>query len=929
MKLSNATFKLTPLALAFTGCMALTSGSVAANNIEGRITDSQNKVYFEGAQVKIAELNRTAITARDGSFHFSDLPEGEYTLVINYIGSAEMKEPINVINGNIIKKNFVIGGQHAGMDNIIVYGQRSGQAGAYNRQKTADNLLSVVSSDAIGQLPDQNAAEALQRLPGMFIQRDQGEGRFVGIRGIDPNLNNVSINGLNVPSPEAGIRSVAMDVIPSELISSLEVSKTVTPDMDASAIGGSIDVKSLSAFDRENESYSFTAQTSYNALVEEISPKFSGSYTNVYQLKGNSQLGVAGAVSWFQRKFGSDNMETDGGWGDIEVEDSLTGEDVEIFGAEEIEQRDYVIERERLGFALNFDLHTSVTDKYYLRTLYSEFSDDEFRLRKEYKFEKGELVVNNSTNTSAQFINAEMDRDTKDRYESQEILSLVLGGENQLNHWLVEYNLGYSQSTEKEPNRIDADFAGEDLSIAYTAGEYPILSQSAAAQDLSNFELDEIVYAHNLAEDEEVSVKLDFTKDFVWNNHNAQFKFGGKYRSREKFNNVETTIYDGGFDDINAQQFNNGAVDYNLGDFGSGLSESAIKHYFFANRASFEINQNESDIENKGNSYTSKEDIFATYAMLTLDIDNWHIVTGLRYEKTNFETSGNKVSLVIDDVNDNETVNIDTWHVEKDYHYLLPSLNVKYTVNEQLITRFAFTQTIARPTFGDSAAFQLIETEITEANNVTETERKAEVGNPELDPYESNNIDISVEYYPEQIGVISAGLFYKDIDNFIVQQEVQDNGQWDGFDEVVQFVNGGSASLTGLELAWNKTFDSGLLLGANGTFIDADEQLPNQADTVGNLMIGYENNYLSVRLSASYKSESFQFNDGDFAVEEDTHMQLDFGGKYYVNENIQVYFNAINLTDEAYYLYHGSRNYNYQYEEYGRSFELGMTFSSF
>ncbi len=223
MKLSNATFKLTPLALAFAGCMALTSGNVAANNIEGRITDSQNKVYFEGAQVKIAELNRTAVTARDGSFHFTDLPEGKYTLVINYIGSAEIKESINVVNGKIIKKNFVIGGQHAGMDNIIVYGQRSGQAGAYNRQKTADNLLSVVSSDAIGQLPDQNAAEALQRLPGMFIQRDQGEGRFVGIRGIDPNLNNVSINGLNVPSPEAGIRSVAMDVIPSELISSLEV----------------------------------------------------------------------------------------------------------------------------------------------------------------------------------------------------------------------------------------------------------------------------------------------------------------------------------------------------------------------------------------------------------------------------------------------------------------------------------------------------------------------------------------------------------------------------------------------------------------------------------------------------------------------------------------------------------------------------------
>lgn len=162
----------------------------------------------------------------------------------------------------------------------------------------------------------------------------------------------------------------------------------------------------------------------------------------------------------------------------------------------------------------------------------------------------------------------------------------------------------------------------------------------------------------------------------------------------------------------------------------------------------------------------------------------------------------------------------------------------------------------------------------------------------------------------------------------MVLAEVQNNGKWDGYEEVVQPINGGDASLTGLELAWTKNFDSGLFISANGTFVDTDDNLPNQADTLANLMLGYENNKFSVRLSTSYKSESFQFVDNDSSVYEDTHTQLDFTAKYYFSDTMQVYFNAVNLTDEPLYIYHGDRAYNYQYEEYGASFELGFTINS-
>ena len=535
MKTKNAwqQFKLSALAIACSS--ALLNTAVAAEHpLNGRVTDASNSVYFEGARVTIKELNLSTVTARDGSFRFLKLPEGTYTLEINYLGVQKVEKKITISNIALGEQSFVIGEDTQARENVIVYGQRAGQAGAINRQKNADNLMSVVSADTIAQSPDQNAAEALQRLPGISIQRDQGEGRFVAIRGIDPNLNNVTINGVNVPSPEAGVRSVAMDVIPSELIQSLEVSKTVTPDMDANAVGGSVEVKSLSAFDREEQSYSFTLQSSYNELMNRTSPKVSGSFTDIIDLSSASQLGIATAVSWFERKFGSHNTETDGGWGEFEFEDATTGDNIEVFSAEEVEQRFYDITRARLGIALNFDLTTSHADKYYLRTLYSRFSDDEYRLRNQYKFDKGAIDLNHFTENSAQFFGAELERDTKDRYEQQEILSIVLGGENQLNDWLVEYDIGYSISTEDEPNRVDTAFAGEDFVLGYqSTGATVDLTQPSAAHDLNNFAMDEIVHENNLSEDEQVSLKIDFSNDFVWQNNNGQFKFGFKHQTRE------------------------------------------------------------------------------------------------------------------------------------------------------------------------------------------------------------------------------------------------------------------------------------------------------------------------------------------------------------------------------------------------------------
>lgn len=895
------------------------SANVFAADVKGTVTDGNNSVKFEGALVELKELGKKTVTQRDGSFHFNDIPDGDYTIEVTYLGMPKETFSVSIANNTSVSSTFKLGAQGE-LEEVVVFAQRSAQADAINRQKNAKSLKSIVSADSIGQFPDQNAAEALQRLPGMFIQRDQGEGRFVGIRGIDPNLNNVTINGANIPAPEAGVRSVAMDVIPSELIQGLEVSKTVTPDMDADAIGGSVEVKSLSAFDRTGQTFSLTAQASYSDNVSETSPKLSGSYTNIFDLDAGKQLGVATAVSYFERSFGSDNIETDGGWMDVEIEDASTEEDIEFFGAEEIEQREYEITRERLGVALNLDLITSVTSQYYLRTLYSKFSDDEYRQRNEYKFADGKHVSH--TANSLQVVDAEMDRDTKDRFEEQTIFSTVIGGENRTKDWLFEYNAGYSQSKEEEPNRIDVAFAGEELSLGYTtSGAKPNLTGPADGFDASAFEIDEIETNDNRAEDTEFSVKFDATTDIALFGGFGQFKVGGKYRDREKLNRMDVKIYDDELGDVTAADFAVSNVDWSIGDFGPGIQRDELAKYVRGNLTSFGLNASESNLASKSESYTSDETITAAYAMVDLDFDKLNVVAGLRYENTSFSTSGYRAILDKDE----EQTSIETWQVDKDYDHLFPSINVKYDMSEQLVMRFAFSNTLSRPSFGDSAAFLAAEVEDDDGEIV----REAVVGNPELDPYESTNFDFSVEYYPGAIGVLSAGVFQKDIDNFIVQMEVQDNGQWNGYEEVVQPVNAGSASITGLELAWNKSFDSGLVLATNATLTDASDELPSQSDTIANFTIGYETDTLSARLSTTYKSEAFLFEDADQGVYEDEHNQIDLNVKYYVSGSSYVYFNAINLTDEPLYLYHGAPSYNYQYEQYGSTFEIGFTYNSF
>lgn len=315
------------------------------------------------------------------------------------------------------------------LEQTLVIGQGASLDNAIQKQRQADAIKSVISADAVAQLPDDNVAEAMQRLPGITIERDQGEGRFVSVRGLGPDLNSVSINGATIPSPNAGSRAVALDVLPSELVQTLSVVKAATPDMDANSLGGNIEVESLSGFDHKQRFYTLKAEGGYDSNVEKTSPKISGAFSNRFGGAEKDAFAIAAALSWQDRDFGSDNVETGGAWD----EDLL----------EELEQRDYQINRERLGAGLNLDYRWSENSSVYLRTLYSEFSDTETRNAAGVEFEDAQAV--------GQRGGAEGWRELKQRKETQKIQSYVTGGDWQLDKWTLNAQLGWSESSEKTP----------------------------------------------------------------------------------------------------------------------------------------------------------------------------------------------------------------------------------------------------------------------------------------------------------------------------------------------------------------------------------------------------------------------------------------------------------------------------------------------
>lgn len=807
---------------------------------------------------------------------------------------------------------------------VVVTGQKAAARKAQEAQAAANNVLSVISADDIGALPDKNAAEALARMPGVSVQRDQGEGRYVVIRGLGPDLNSVTINGTLVPAPEASRRGVALDTLPAGMVRALEVSKTLTPDRDANSIGGTIEVKTLSAFDVPGALSSFGLGVSHDEVTGRVSPN--GNLLIARRFDAG-RIGVAFGLSSERREFGSDNVETGGAW----TGNRLTG----------FELRDYLPNRERHALSVSLDWRPDSTRQLYLRAFASQFSDSEVRDR---------LTIGNVANAAAtpggafaegQSVTARAERRLRQRKYTQEIQSVVVGGEAELAGWGVSAVLGLGQANEDTPESInDARFRQNNVAgVSFINSRAPLLSGPASLLLPASYALNGFTLQQRYSEDTEQNVRLDLKRgwgaDFEW-------KLGLKGSRREKTNDTNQWAYNSsnatspnfwGAGPTTMAAFVGPDVVFPLGSIGPGIDQTAVR----ARLGNLPRDPARLARESTFNDYRMNEDISASYLQASWDPrPGLNVLVGARNERTDFTAVGSQIS---------PTGTVSPLRVERNESRWLPGVHSRWDVDRQTTVRAAWWNALVRANFSQLAPG---------VNLSSPTE--ATIGNPDLKPLRAANLDLGVERLLGRDGQLSAYAFSKDIRDFTYTTNLAGTGAWAAYTSAVSFANGGPARVSGVELSYQQAlrtlpgWASGLIAGVNATVTSSRAEvsrfdrttnavvkrtirLPGQSDQVFNLILGYEQGPVSARLALNQKS-AYLLELGDILNPAQDRMvdrqrQLDISVSWQFNRRVQMVFEAINLNDEKYYVYQGSRELNAQYEQYGRTLRVGMKVSLF
>ncbi len=912
-----------------------------AGELRGVVYDASDTIALQAAQVRIVELDRVVSTEGDGRFVFGDVPAGTYTVEVRYVGADPVSRTIAVPASGAASVEIALGGTDA--NRILVIGQGANQASALSRKREADGVSDVLTRDAIGQFPDQNVAESLRRLPGVNVLNDQGEGRFVSVRGLDPELNSTSLNGVRVPAPESDVRSVALDVISSDIIESIEVKKSLTPNMDADTIGASIEIRTTSAFDRRKDLFTVKAEGSYNDYSNEITPH--GSVDFSVRLSDN--FGVSGGASYYQRKFETDNVEADG-W----------NEDDGLIFPEEVNYRDYNVERKRFSTNLNLDARLSDTTTLYARGIYSQFDDQEYRRETSLKLEDAGDISGSGASIDFSDEDGEISiqRSIKDRFETQKIRSVAVGGETDTGTWKAKYQASWAKSSERENGSVDpANFERtfEDeglvlgLELANRVPRYTVRGPTGAFTDPAEYELDDIsLTTLSDSVDEEYAAKLDLGREFATDSGTFTIQAGAKGRWRDKHYNLEAEYWENG--DVTLADVL-GEQNYRLADISPVPSYRGARELLFGRMGDFELNEFDSEFDSTVEDYSVSEDIMAGYLLGRWDSATLRVVGGVRYERTSNDIRGNQVLLVEEDgtlpdggIADDDTLFVTPVAYKREYGDWLPSLNLRFEPQPGVVLRAAGSRSLVRPKLSKLAPRFTIEQN-------DEDEIEGEFGNPDLKPYEAWNFDASAEWYFSGNGAITAAVFYKNVRSFIVDT-VREDGTYQGiaFDEAKIPINGAGGKIFGAELSFSQALTmlpaplDGLIVQANYTYTDATGKVPIDGDPADlrkinlpttakhtiNATIGYEKGPVSLRLAGTYRDKYLDELGDDVAEDRvvDNHFQLDLTAKFRVTKNVQLFYEWINLNNAKYFAYNtvGSRRNLLQYEEYSWTMKGGV-----
>ncbi len=351
------------------GCSLALNPTVYAQSgkgaVAGTVKDSGNSA-LQGALVEVLPLGRKIVTDDHGQFRITDVPAGEYTLSVSYVGLAVSNVPVVVQAGQETSANAVL--QVASqVDQVIVSAERlQGEAEAINIERTAENIVQVLPERVITSLPNTNIADAVGRVPSVSLERDEGEGKYVQIRGTEPRLSSVTVNGVNLPSPETNVRNIKLDAVPADLVERIEVFKTLAANQDADGIGGTVNLVTRTAGERAI--YSFAGTGGYNPIQNGLGRGgFNGTFGKRF---GTSRkLGFLLNGTYDKTNRGIDDLEP----GQATGTDPATGRKVAF--ANTYDERSYNYYRTRYGFSTGIDYNLKPGTSVYAKGFFSDFHD--------------------------------------------------------------------------------------------------------------------------------------------------------------------------------------------------------------------------------------------------------------------------------------------------------------------------------------------------------------------------------------------------------------------------------------------------------------------------------------------------------------------------------------------------------------------------
>ena len=906
--------------------------------ITGRVADSSGAV-LQGALVELHPKGITITTNAWGEFTFTNVLPGEYTVTISYVGFEPYSKNVTVTSTPAEPVNALLKVKSQNEEIIVTAPRAHGEAEAINRTRGADNILQVIPADVITSLPNANIADALGRLPSVTIERDEGEGKYVQIRGTEPRLSNVTIDGINVPSPESGVRQIKLDTLASDLVESVEVNKTLQANQDGDGIGGSVNLKTKTAED-----------------VPTVSMYGLGGYTPIIGGRGVDQFGATSGHRFGVNKklgilIGATYDYNGRGINDIEpspTTSSLTPH------YDSLDMRDYEYYRTRWGLAGSADYKLSEGSGIYLRGLYSDFRD---------WGNKWVYTLNDGGDPQASL---------DWRRPEFSIGSLVLGGKHLYStSWLSwDVSVARSQMLSSGGNGgADFTWAGNANCAddpANTKDKFrPIFSAScftpgvADTTDIRNYNLTGFsLPSTGLSAQLNLQASASYAHQYHLGSRFGTFEFGGKIRNAHKFDDSQQQTADFSNNPVPAAQFLGNFTDPNYYDktyhFTNTPDYTMVRAFALASGALSGSGVNSAN-------FNLIERVSAGYLMNTLDLTGrLHLVAGVRFEATHVDTR-------TFDPNTN-TVSIPGG---SDYLDVLPSVSLRFALNKDNGLRLVYSRALSRPDPQDIA-------QASSPLDNTQTPNVVSLGNPNLKAEHSNNYDLLYEHYMNPLGMLQVGFFYKQLSDPIVNGQFAESpslfanqAPTSPYVLVSQVQNIGSAHLLGFEIGYsqrlsylpsvlkgagisaNYSFTSSTTSGLQALLRDDNPALLRQAPNTWNISPTFDTKRLSMRVGMTYNDAmifAYQFQNlqpgpngivpipaanltaggtkgpgGDNYLY--AHYQLDAQASYKITPRISAYAYGLNLNNEVFGFYNGSPQYVVQREYYKPTYAAGIRYN--